>query len=213
MRLIQRLGFLSSVGLLLLGIGYAIAVAVGIAQAGLNHPIVDPILAVMEVISLLAALLIVILMVAIHGYATEDRKPLALIALSFGVLTAGLTSGVHFVALSWGRQTGFTVLEWPSVLYSVELLAWDVFLGLSLLFAAPVFVGPGLHSRARWSLAATGALCLIGAVGPIVGDMAIQRIGIVGYGVLLPISCLILAFVFRKNNKKHHVGESGFESV
>jgi hypothetical protein len=213
MRLNRRLGFLSSLGLLLTGIAYAIALTVGVAQAGLSHPIVDPILAVMEVITLLAALLFVVLMVAIYGYASEDRKPLALIALAFGAAMAGLTSGVHFAALTWGRQTGFTVLEWPSMLYAVDLLAWDVFLGLSLLFAAPVFVGPGLHSRARWSLAATGALCLVGAVGPIIGNMAIQRIGVVGYGVLLPISCLILAFVFRENNQRNHVEESGSEAV
>ena len=198
MRLTQRLGFLSSAGLFLVGIGYAIVVAVGIAQAGLDRPIVDPTLAVMEIITLLAAPLVVILMAAIYSYAAEDRKPLALIALSFGVLMAGLTSGVHFVTLSSGRQTDFTVLEWPSVFYAVELLAWDVFLGLSLLFAAPVFAGPGLHSRARWSMAATGILCLIGAIGPIVGNMAIQRIGIAGYGILLPVSCLTLAFVFRR---------------
>ena len=114
--------------------------------------------------------------------------------------SASLTSGVHFMTLSWGRQTGFTALEWPSALYAVELLAWDVFLGLSLLFAAPVFKGPGLYFKARWSLAITGAMCLIGAVGPMVGDMAIQRIGIVGYGILLPISCLILAFIYKKNS-------------
>ena len=208
MRLTQRLGFISSAGLLLVGIGYAIVVAVGIAQSGLDDPIVDPILGVMEVITLLAAPLIVILMAAIYDYATEDRKPLALIALSFGVIMAGLTSGVHFVTLSWGRQTGFTTLEWPSVLYAVELLAWDVFLGLALLFAAPVFVGPGLYFKARWSLSVTGIMCLIGAVGPMAGDMAIQRIGIVGYGILLPISCLILAFVFRKKNKVYPVEET-----
>ena len=212
MRLTQKLGFISSVGLLLVGIGYAIAVAVGIVQAGFEDPIVDPTLAVMEVITLLAAPLIVILMASIYSYATEERKPLALIALSFSVLMAGMTSGVHFVALSWGRQTGFKVLQWPSMLYAVELLAWDVFLGLSLLFAAPVFIGPGLHSRARWLVTATGALCLIGAVGPIVGDMAIQRIGIVGYGILLPISSLILAIIFFKSNRMQKE-ENGFDSV
>lgn len=201
----QRLGFLSSLGLFLVGIGYAITVTIGIAQAGLDKPIVDPVLAVMEVITLIAGFLIVILMAAIYGYAIEDRKPLALVALSFGVLMAGLTGCVHFVALSSGRQTDFTVLQWPSVYYAVELLAWDVFLGLSLLFSAQIFTGSGLYSAARWSLTVTGVMCLIGAIGPIVGNMAVQRIGIIGYGILLPISCLILTFVFRKDRMSHHV--------
>lgn len=197
----HRLGFLASSALVLVGVTYVVVVGFGIAQAGLSDPIVDPILAVMEIITMIAALLIVVLMSAVHGYASENRKTLSLIALSFAVLMAGLTSGVHFIALTAGRQTGFAALEWPSALYATELLAWDVFLGLSLLFAAPVFAGAGLLAVARWAVTATGALCVIGAIGPIVGDMALQRIGIVGYGVALPIACLILALVFRRDGR------------
>jgi hypothetical protein len=91
----------------------------------------------------------------------------------------------------------FTVLEWPSTLYAVELLAWDVFLGLALLFAAPVFSGSGPHVRVRWALVITGVLCLLGGIGPIIGNMAVQRIGILGYGIALPITCIFLALVFR----------------
>lgn len=194
----HRIGFLASAGLALVGIAYAAVVGLGISQAGLRDPIVDPVLAVMEIITMIAALLIVVLMSSIYVYATEDRKTFAVIALSFGVLMAGLTSSVHFVALTAGRQIGFTALEWPSALYAVELLAWDIFLGLSLMFAAPVFGGSGLHSVARRVLATTGALCILGAIGPITGDMALQRIGILGYGVGLPVACLILALVFRR---------------
>jgi hypothetical protein len=201
----DRLGFLASSGLVVVGVTYAGVVGLGIAEAGLSDPIVDPILAVMETITLVAALLIVVLMSAVYGYASEDRKTLGLIALSFAVVMAGLTSGVHFIALTAGRQGGFNALEWPSALYAAELLAWDVFLGLCLLFAAPVFAGSGLHSVARWTVAATGALCVIGAIGPIVGDMALQRIGIVGYGVGLPIACLIVALVFRRDGRSEAV--------
>ena len=192
------MGFWAAVGLLLVGIAYAITVGWGIAAAGLTEPIIDPTLAVMEVITLIAGPLIVVLMAAVYDYADEDRKTTGLIALSFGVLAAGLTSAVHFVTLTSGRQLGFTVLEWPSTAYALELLAWDVFLGLSLLFAAPVFVGPRLNRVARCSIATTGSLCLIGAVGPLVGNMEIQRIGIVGYGIVLPATAACLALVFRR---------------
>jgi hypothetical protein len=111
---------------------------------------------------------------------------------------AGLTSGVHFMALTAGRQTDFATLERPSTLHAVELLAWDVFLGLALVFAAPVFAGSGRRARARWALVATVVLCLLGGIGPIVGNMAIQRIGILGYGVALPIMCILLALVFHQ---------------
>jgi len=77
-----------------------------------------------------------------------------------------------------------------------------LFLGLSLLFAAPVFVGPGMHAVARWWLTVAGALCLAGTAGPIVGDMAIQRIGILGYGVVLPVASATLAVVFHRDGRR-----------
>lgn len=200
MELTRRVGYLSSVGLALVGIVYVVVVAFGIASVGLEDPIADPTLAVMESVTLLSAPLIVTLMAAIYVTATEERKVFGVIALSFGTIMAGLTSAVHFVALTAGRQTGFTLLEWPSTLYAVELLAWDVFLGLSLLFAAFVFPGSGRPASIRWALLATGALSLFGAIGPILGDMTLQRIGIVGYGVALPIACLILSRFFRRHD-------------
>lgn len=192
----RKVGLVSSSALVIVGITYVVVVAFGIAQAGLTEPIRDPVLAVMEAITLVAGLLIVVVLAAVYCLADNDRKPLALTALSFGVIMAALTSAVHFVALTAGRQTGLTVLEWPSTLYALELLAWDVFLGLALSFAAAVFVGPGVRKVARWSLATAGALCLVGTIGPVIGDMAVQRIGILGYGVGLPVASLAVAVVF-----------------
>jgi hypothetical protein len=202
----RRIGHLSSIGLALVGIVYAVVVAFGIAAAGLDNPIVDPILAVMEALTLVSAPLIVILMASICAIATHDRKVFGIIALSFGVIMAGLTSAVHFVALTAGRQTGIAVLEWPSVSYAVELLAWDVFLGLSLVSAACVFPGLGIRAAVRWSLATTGTLSLLGAIGPILGDMALQRVGMLGYGVGLPIASLVLARFFRRHEVTIHPG-------
>ncbi len=193
----HRLGFLSATGLVLVGVAYAIVVGIGMAQAGLDTPIMDPILAVMEAMTLVSAPLVVILMAAVYGLADPERKVFGLLALAFGTMMAGLTSGVHFVTLTAGRQTDFTELAWPSTLYAVELLAWDVFLGLALVFAAPVFTGTGRRAPARRALVVTGVLCLLGGIGPMVGNMAIQRIGILGYGVALPITCVFLARVFR----------------
>ncbi|NNC99352.1 MAG: hypothetical protein HKN85_04140 [Gammaproteobacteria bacterium] len=173
-------------------------VAFGILEVGSDDPIVDPTLAIMEALTLLTAPLIVVLMGSVCVYAPQERKLFGVIALSLGVIMAGLTSAVHFYALTAGRQSGFTVLEWPSALYAIELLAWDVFLGLCLLSAAFVFPGSGIRTKVRWCLLITGSLCLFGTIGPILGDMVIQRIGILGYGIGLPISSLVLAWFFRR---------------
>lgn len=192
-------GYLSSIGLFVVGVAYVVVVAFGISQAGFDDPIVDPTLAVMEALTLLSAPLVVALMASIYETANRDRRVFGVMALVFAGVMAGLTSAVHFVALTAGRQTDFAALEWPSKLYAVELLAWDIFLGLSLLCAALVFVGPGIRAFSRMSLFAGGALSLLGAVGPIVGDMALQRAGILGYGVGLPLSALVLSEFFRRN--------------
>lgn len=199
MSLANRIGYLSSIGLFVVGVAYVVVVVFGIFQAGFDEPIVDPTLAVMEALTLLSAPLVVAVMASIYETASQDRKVFGVMALVFAGVMAGLTSAVHFVALTAGRQTDFAVLEWPSTLYAVELLAWDIFLGLSHLCAALVFVGSGIRALARWSLVLAGALSLLGAIGPIVGDMALQRIGILGYGVGLPIAALVLSRFFYRN--------------
>jgi hypothetical protein len=119
-----------------------------------------------------------------------------LISLAFAVLVAGLTGAVHFVGLTVLRQTGMEGIVWPSIIYGVELLAWDIFLGFSLLFAAPVFQGSRLKLNIRAALIITGALCLTGSLGPITGDMRLQFVSVLGYGILLPVVWLMIARYF-----------------
>lgn len=204
----RRIGYLSSLGLALIGFIYGGVVIVGILEAGLDEPIKDPILGVMEAITLVSAPLVIVLMASIYLTATQEYKVYGLIALSFGIIMAGLTGAVHFVALTAGRQTDYAVLVWPSTLYAVELLAWDVFLGLSLLFAAVTFPGTGLQTAVRWSLITAGSLSLFGAIGPVLGDMTLQRIGILGYGVVLPIASLLLARFFASQKESILAPES-----
>jgi hypothetical protein len=120
---VHRVGYLSSIGLFVVGVVYVVVVAFGISRAGFEDPIVDPTLAVMEALTLLSAPLVVAVMASIYETANRDRRVFGVMPLVFADVMAGLTSAVHFVALTVGRQTDFAVLEWPSTLYAVELLA------------------------------------------------------------------------------------------
>lgn len=191
-----RLGLWSSVAIVLVGLAYAAVLAVGVARFGPRAPITDPILAVMEVLTLLSAAPVVTVMAALHARAPEDRKAVALAALAFATLFAGATSAVHFVELTAARQLGGGGLAWPSRAYALELLAWDVFLGLALLLAAASLRATARERGARLALRACGVLCLAGTIGPVVGDMRVQRIGIVGYALVLPIGAALLARLF-----------------
>lgn len=193
---IDRLGFRSAVAIAVIGLSYAIVLAIGMARHGMDEPIVDPILAVMEVLTIISALPIVMLMIAIRRRAAVRRKHLATAALVLAVLFACVTTAVHLLELTSVREAGRGGLVWPSISYAAELLAWDVLLGVALLFAAAALGGGGAERAARRGSRICGALCLAGTVGPLVGNMKLQLIGVFGYAVVLPVAAVLLARMF-----------------
>lgn len=196
----NRVGFWSAATLVGIGVGYVLALGAGFARHGLSEPIADPVLAIMEVLTLLSALPLVTLLSAVHERAAPGLKVYGLAGLAFGTLCAGTTGVVHFVELTAVRQLGGGGIAWPSRLYAAELLAWDVFLGLSLLFAALTFRGPGLERAVRRGLLACSALCLAGTIGPLVGNMRLQLVGLLGYGGVLPVIAFLLARLFARRH-------------
>ena len=61
--------------------------------------------------------------------------------------------------------TTFFSFEWPSVAHAIDILAWDVFLALSVQFAAPVFGGCRLAASIRVLMIASGVLSAAGLSG------------------------------------------------
>ncbi len=196
----NRLGSWSAFAVFLIGVAYLVALTIGFTVYGLNEPIADPILAVMEVLTLISAPFIVVMMAAIHDYASIDRKIYGLVAFGFAILFVGMTSAVHFVELTALRQRGSGGIVWPSPEYAVELLAWNLFLGLALLFAAQVFDSRGAERGVRRGLLITGVLCVAGIIGPAIGNMRLQLVGVLGYAVVLPVVSFMLARLFRSDH-------------
>ena len=84
------------------------------------------------------------------------------------------------------------VEEWPPLAMSLDLLAWDFFLGLSLVFAALVLDGEATRP-VRVEMTVAGTRCLAGTLGPASGHLHIQYLGIAGYAFVLPVACALLA--------------------
>lgn len=101
----NRLGVWSASALCVIGVAYVVTLAVGFASAGFAKPLVDPVLAAMEILTLLSAPILVVLMAAVHAYAAPQYTVHSLVAFAFMVLMAGLTSSVHFVELTAVRQS------------------------------------------------------------------------------------------------------------
>ena len=136
-------GCASAAGMFVIGLLYVVTYAGWLASgAGAASPIGDPVLAIMEALTLLSAPLLVVMMVSIHRVAAEDKKVYSVASLAFITAAATITSAVHFVQLTAVRQLGGDgTLRWPGIAYALDQLAWDGFVGLSLLLAAITFGG------------------------------------------------------------------------
>ena len=205
----RSLGIFSAAATVVLVGAYAVTLAVGLVTLeSPRQPIGDPMFTILEVLIIAMMPAMVALMVAVHAWAPTRAKTLSLISVVFMGLLAGLTCSVHFVILTLSRQPEFAgqpwlplvlSFEWPSVAYALDILGWDFFFALSMLFAAPVFRGSRLAAWIRVLMIVSGMLALAGLSGVVVGDMQLRNIGLVGYvGVFLVVAALMAVLFYRE---------------
>ncbi len=204
----RRLGIFSAWWLVALGITYASVLAAGLLSLGSpDQPIPDPAFTILEVLILLMTPAMVALMAAVHAWSPARAKATSLVALLFMALAAGLTAVVHFAILTLSRQPLFAdlpsaamifSLKWPSLAYALDILAWDGFFAISMLFAAPTFDGQPLARAIRTLMIASALFALAGLAGVAAGDMRLRNIGIVGYLGLFVIVAALLGLLFQR---------------
>ena len=184
----------------LLVLGYVAVFVAGFASVGdLAKPLPDPYLAVAEVMILVIAPIMLLMMAAIHHGAPQDARPFTRVASGWMTAASALTILAHFVQLTVARHidpalSGYARIfgwQWPLTLYALDIVAWDVFFGLSLLFAVPAFTPQHAAAVRRW-LIVSGSLCLIGLVGPFFDAMEWRMIGVAGYRIVFGIACIRL---------------------
>jgi hypothetical protein len=185
-----------------------VVIAAFISQGNMTDPIGDPFLAALEVLIVLVAIPMVLLMASVHAFARAEARPLSMAAFSFMVVLAGITTAVHFVLLTVDRQVNLSAYpgyssyfswEWPSVMYALDIIAWDWFLGVSLLLAAPVFAGdPPVQTWLRRAMVVSGAMCIAGLVGPLTDHIGLRLIGELGYWFGFPVVTVLMAIAFAR---------------
>jgi hypothetical protein len=210
----RAIGRAAAWAVFILLVAYAVTTALGfLSLKSPQDPIGDPYFTIMELLIVITAPLMIVAMVAVHAYAPHEAKAYSFTALVFMILLVGITSSVHFVILTVSHQieaTGSTwfpqllSFRWPSVVYALDILAWDWFFALSMLFAAPVFKAGRLEKTVRILMIVSGSLSLAGLIGVPLADMQVRNIGIIGYGVVAPIVFLLLGIVF---GRTQHVAE------
>jgi hypothetical protein len=193
----RALGRVASWAVFFLVVIYSVVLILGfLSLKSPQDQIGDPYFTLMELLIILMMPFMVMSMIAVHAYATPDVKAYSFTALAFMIVMAVITSGLHFVILTVSRQieaAGLTLaplffsFKWPSVAYALDILAWDWFFALSILFAVPVFKGGGIEKTLRYFMIGTGVLSLIGLFGVPLAIMnvenwfVVRNIGIVGY--------------------------------
>ena len=208
----RRFGIFSGAATVILLVAYAATLTVGLASLeSPQEPIGEPMITMLEILIISMMPAMVALMVAVHAWAPMHAKTFSLTSLIFMGLLAGVTCSLHFMILTLSRQSEFSgqpwqplvfSFNWPSVAYALDIVGWDVFFALSMLFAAPVFQGSRLAAWIRVLMIASGVLALAGLSGVVVGDMQVRNIGIVGYvGVFLVVAALLTVFFYRANSK------------
>src|SRR5215213_9625124 len=204
----RGLGIFSAAATVVLLVAYAVTLVVELASLeSPQQPIGDPMFTILEVLIILTMPAMVALMVAVHAWAPTRAKTLTLTSIVFMGLLAGVTCIVHFCILTLSRQPEFAgrsweplvlSFEWPSVAYTLDIRAWDIFFALSMLFAAPAFSGSRLAAWIRVLMIASGVLSLAGLSGVVAGDIQLRNIGIVGYvGVFLVVVALLAVLFYR----------------
>jgi hypothetical protein len=202
----RRLGVVASAAVVVLSLAYSAVLAAGLLSlSSPDDPIGNPFFPVMELLIIAVVPAMVIQMVAVHAWASGSAKVLSLTAVVFMALLAALSTTLHFVILTLSQQAEIVAqpwwralfsFEWPSAAYALDILAWDVFFSLSMLFAAPVFRGTRLTTAIRALMQLSGVLALLGLMGVAFDDIRLRSIGIAGYAGVFPIVAALLGILF-----------------
>jgi hypothetical protein len=203
-RRVLIIGMWSALLYVALSVAYLAAVVASGAAYGKPK---DPYWAIAEVIVVVGSPILVILVATIHDSASRPARMFTLLAFGWTLIMAALTITVHAVELTVTRRIDGQAIpgvshlfgfEWPSLLMAIGLLAWHLFFGLALLFAAFGFRCGGKEAVVRIGLIVSGGLCLVGLLGPALGSPMWRLPGVLGYGVIFPLVCIMIGVVFKK---------------
>ena len=188
----QSLARTASFTVTILLVAYIIITLLGFASLeSPDDPIEDPYFTMMEVLILLIMPPMVLIFVALHEQS--DKKLYTLSALAFMTACAGITSCVHFVVLTVSRQIQDEIpgseylmsFSWPSVVYALDILAWDWFFGLAMIIGSIPWWGETRMNKALCILMnISGILSLVGLIALPLDNIQIRIIGIVGYAAV-----------------------------
>ena len=143
-----------------------------------------------------------VLIACIHDYARTERKIFSSLGMLFTVGYAVLISFNYYMQLTIVRQnlytTPFAMDNPQSIMWVIEVLGYG-FMGLATFFAAWIFDSGKLEKIIRWLFITNGVMGIGGIVGYALGlNMDILYGGLVLWDIVMPISSILLAILFKR---------------
>lgn len=201
------LGFWSAVLATGAGVLYFLVIVAAAITGQMTFPPPDWLQLFGGIISLLFCPVMVVVMACLHTITPANKQVLSQISLAFTLLFATAVTINRFVQLGVVRQsmalgetegiTWFLAYGERSIMFALEMLGWGWFLGLALLFAAPIFTAPGYQRWLRWLLLLYGVLALVSAVAHLLASPLVA-VGFVAWGFILFLVTGLLAVYFQR---------------
>ncbi|PKN88437.1 MAG: hypothetical protein CVU46_00700 [Chloroflexi bacterium HGW-Chloroflexi-8] len=204
-----KLAMYFSTALIALGGLYIILIAWGLITADpATGMIQNDKKILMEITTILSSILLLLFFTSIHFFIEPRNIFFSFLSIIFMSFSTVLTCCVHFISISVADKilmanellTPILSMGWPSVLLSIDILSWDFFFGLAILF-----LGIGLFENENQRKTAvlmllSGIFSLFGLIALPLDNMNIRYIGVFGYTLLPVIVCIYFNFAMKKNS-------------
>jgi hypothetical protein len=152
-----------------------------------------------------------IMMTCLHAWTGGVKEPWSLLALVFAAVYAAILSANYYIQMTVvphsllnGTTDGLGLWlyagPYPYTIPGALEGAGYFSMGMSLLFAAPVFSGGRLQQWVRWTFVGTGLIALVNPIDPLIRlPPVILFPALVAGGVLLTAAPVLLAIQFRRS--------------
>ncbi len=160
----------------------------------------------MKIPSLVSGIILIpifiLMMACIHEYAPADKKIFSRLGLLFSIGYAVLIGFNYYLQLTLVRDNlysdVFAMDDPQSIMWIIEVLGYG-FMGLATLSAAFIFTDGKLENGIRWLFIINGILGIGGMIGyALEWSMNILLGGLIVWDIIMPISSLLLAILFRR---------------
>ncbi len=158
---------------------------------------------------LLFAPAFLIMLHSINDYASEDKKILSRISVSFATIFAACI-GIHYfvqissvrLSIAKGQIAGleqFIQGNPTSGIAGINLVGWTLFFGLSCLFIAPIFTGSRLNKVIKYAFISNGIICVLGGIGYVLDNIVLIFLTLnFGMGAATLTATIALLVFFRR---------------